>query len=102
MIGGRNRDCKLPTLDQPGQDSLLTSYYRTRASFGGGNGDLMSDLRAHEEWSSLRKSKPTSGLRKWCDEKLLSFNTLNDISSNKAQYISSLQEIGLLPFDYNE
>ncbi|KAF3914873.1 hypothetical protein ABW20_dc0105860 [Dactylellina cionopaga] len=73
-----------------------------RVSFGGSNGDLMADYRAYEEWSHTRNFKTTGELRRWCDENMLSSATLNDIRSNKSQYISSLQEIGFLPFDYHK
>ncbi|KAF3908665.1 hypothetical protein AA313_de0206245 [Arthrobotrys entomopaga] len=73
-----------------------------RAAFGGGNGDLMADYRAYEEWSEIRNFKTTSELRRWCDDNMLSLATLNDIRSNKSQYTSSLQDIGFLPFDYHK
>ncbi|EGP83757.1 uncharacterized protein MYCGRDRAFT_76076 [Zymoseptoria tritici IPO323] len=72
-----------------------------RAAFGGGNGDLLCDLHAFEEWSSRRSAgEPTSITRRWCDENFLNHQTLMDISTNRTQYISSLQEIGFLPLSY--
>ncbi|EPS44763.1 hypothetical protein H072_1272 [Dactylellina haptotyla CBS 200.50] len=73
-----------------------------RTSYGAGNGDLMADYRAYEDWSNSRGFKTTSELRRWCDENMLSLATLNDIRSNKSQYMSSMQEIGFLPFDYHK
>ncbi|KAF2773151.1 P-loop containing nucleoside triphosphate hydrolase protein [Teratosphaeria nubilosa] len=68
-----------------------------KAAFGRGNGDLLCDLRAFEEWSRRRaKGEPTGSLRRWCDENFLSHQTLLDISTTRTQYISSLQEIGFL------
>ncbi|KAF1827047.1 P-loop containing nucleoside triphosphate hydrolase protein [Dissoconium aciculare CBS 342.82] len=68
-----------------------------RAAFGQGHGDLISDLRAYDEWSSRRAAhEPTSSLRRWCDENFLNHQTLMDISTNRNQYLSSLQEIGFL------
>lgn len=72
-----------------------------RSSFGSGQGDLLCDLHAYEEWCS-RKS--TSGYREtkaWCDDNYLSNQTLNDISSNRSQYLSSLSEAGFLPSTYH-
>ncbi|KAK4631705.1 Putative ATP-dependent RNA helicase ucp12 [Fulvia fulva] len=72
-----------------------------RASFGNGNGDLMCDLRAYEAWADKRSSgEPTSSIRRWCDEYFLTHQTLLDISTNRTQYIASLQEIGFLPPHY--
>lgn len=72
-----------------------------RAPFGNGQGDLICDLRGYEEWSSRRSSgEPTSSLRRWCDENFLNHQTLLDISTNRTQYMSSLEEIGFLPTSY--
>ncbi|KAK6527982.1 hypothetical protein TWF281_009241 [Arthrobotrys megalospora] len=73
-----------------------------RTSFGAGNGDLVADYRAFEEWTNVSPTLSPSELRKWCDHNMLSLPTLNDIRSNKSQYISSLQEIGFLPLPYNK
>jgi HrpA-like RNA helicase len=72
-----------------------------RATFGNGQGDLICDLHAYEEWSARRSSgEPTSITRRWCDEYFLNHQTLLDISTNRTQYLSSLQEIGFLPLNY--
>lgn len=72
-----------------------------RAAFGNTQGDLICDLHAYEEWADRRASgQPTSSLRRWCDENFLNHQTLMDISTNRAQYLSSLQEIGFLPPGY--
>ncbi|KAI6809166.1 P-loop containing nucleoside triphosphate hydrolase protein [Hortaea werneckii] len=69
-----------------------------KSAFGRGHGDLMCDLHAYEEWFRRRaKGEATSLLRKWCDANFLNHQTLLDISSNRNQYASSLQEIGFLP-----
>ena len=73
-----------------------------RAAFGNGHGDLLCDLHAYEEWYERRaRGEPTSSLRRWCDENFLNHQTLVDISANRAQYVSSLQEIGFLQPSYN-
>jgi ATP-dependent RNA helicase DHX57 len=72
-----------------------------RASFGSGDGDVIADLRAFEKWSSMRaKDTPKGSIRAWCDSNFLSWQTLNDIASNRAQYTSSLKETGFIPVSY--
>ncbi|KAK0308405.1 putative ATP-dependent RNA helicase ucp12 [Friedmanniomyces endolithicus] len=69
-----------------------------KAAFGGGQGDVICDLRAFEEWSERRsRGEPTSSLRRWCDENFLNNQTLMDIANTRSQYVSSLKEIGFLP-----
>lgn len=73
-----------------------------RSSFGKGQGDLIADLRAYEQWSGLRdKGVDRRELRFWCDQNFLSTQTLNDITSNRRQYLSSLQETGFIPLRYS-
>jgi len=69
-----------------------------KAAFGGGQGDVICDLRGFEEWSERRsRGEPTSSLRRWCDENFLNHQTLMDIANTRSQYVSSLKEIGFLP-----
>ncbi|KAJ9637746.1 putative ATP-dependent RNA helicase ucp12 [Coniosporium tulheliwenetii] len=64
-----------------------------RSSFGAGQGDLIADLTAYTEWSALRsKGASRHELRAWCEQNFLSTQTLQDISTNRAQYLSSLKE----------
>ena len=72
-----------------------------RASFAQGQGDLIGDLRAYEEWLELRKSSHQRDVRSWCDQHFLSHQTLNDISSNRSQYLSSLKEASFIPQNYH-
>lgn len=75
----------------------------TRASFGYGQGDLICDLRAFDEWDNM-KSSPSScyrSVKSWCDENFLSVNTLQDIASNRTQYLSSLKEAGFIQKNYS-
>ncbi|KAI9695708.1 MAG: hypothetical protein M1836_006074 [Candelina mexicana] len=72
-----------------------------RSLFSNGQGDLLGDLRAYEEWSEMRKSHHHRNLRSWCEQNFLSNQTLNDISSNRSQYLSSLKEAGFLPVTYH-
>ena len=72
-----------------------------RSSFSRGQGDLLGDLRAYEKWSEMRKGHHQRDLRSWCEQNFLSTQTLNDISSNRSQYLSSLKEAGFLPVNYH-
>lgn len=68
-----------------------------RASFGNGQGDLICDLHAYEQWADKRLVEPTSSVRRWCDDSFLNHQTLMDISTNRRQYVASLQELGFIP-----
>lgn len=73
-----------------------------RATFSTGNGDLLIDLAAYQQW--LERVK-TQGYRKslsWCNENFLSPQTLRDISSNRAQLLASLKDVGILPVTYQD
>ena len=72
-----------------------------RSSFAPGQGDLICDLRAYEEWSERKRTSSFRDLRYWCEEHFLSSQTLQDISSNRSQYLSSLRDIGFLPSAYD-
>ena len=72
-----------------------------RTSFAPNQGDLLCDLHAFEEYSSLKLSSPYRNLKAWCDQNFLSAQILNDIASNRSQYLSSLQETGFLPSPYD-
>ncbi len=41
-------------------------------------------------------SVPQREVRNWCSDNFLSYQTLNDIASNKSQYMTSLREIGFI------
>ncbi|KAI9801578.1 MAG: hypothetical protein M1825_003257 [Sarcosagium campestre] len=75
---------------------------QARAAFAKGQGDLVGDLRAYEEWSSMRgPAVHQRDVRAWCEQNFLSHYTLNDITSNRSHYLSSLKEIGFLPGQYH-
>ncbi|KAI4284465.1 MAG: hypothetical protein L6R35_004909 [Caloplaca aegaea] len=71
-----------------------------RSSFAPNQGDLLCDLRSYEAWSKMKSQSNFRDLRVWCEQNFLSSQTLNDISSNRSQYLSSLQNAGFLPTDY--
>jgi ATP-dependent RNA helicase DHX57 len=85
-----------------------------RARFAKNQGDLIGDLKAFEEWNemvsnrryvffsrighSLILSSFRQGeIRNWCSDNFLSYQTLNDISSNRTQYLTSLRELSFIP-----
>ena len=73
-----------------------------RTTFGKGQGDLLCDMRAYEQFGAMRsKGVATRDIRRWCDDNFLSWQTLNDIASNRSQYLSSLKESGFLPTSYS-
>jgi len=72
-----------------------------RLSFSQNQGDVIADLLAYDTWSARRSRSSYRELRSWCDDNYLSSQTLNDISTTRAQYISSLKEIGFLPISYH-
>ncbi|KAI4232954.1 MAG: hypothetical protein L6R40_007234 [Gallowayella cf. fulva] len=72
-----------------------------RSSFAPNEGDLICDLRAYNEWSAMKSQSNYRDTRLWCDQNYLSSQTLQDISSHRSQYLSSLQDAGFLPPDYN-
>jgi len=72
-----------------------------RLSFAPSQGDLICDLRAYEEWSQRKATSHYRDVKMWCDGNYLSGQTLNDISSNRTQYLSSLKEAAFLPSNYH-
>ncbi|KAL4817340.1 P-loop containing nucleoside triphosphate hydrolase protein [Aspergillus spinulosporus] len=73
-----------------------------RAAFSKGDGDLLTDLSAYQTWSDLVKTQGYWATQSWCATNFLSHQTLRDISSNKAQFISSLKDTAIIPVDYSE
>ncbi|KAL8744240.1 MAG: hypothetical protein Q9190_003484 [Brigantiaea leucoxantha] len=73
----------------------------SRTSFAPGQGDLICDLKAYEEWSNLKATSSFRDVRSWCDQHFLSSQTLSDISSTRIQYLSALQDAGFLPLNYS-
>jgi HrpA-like RNA helicase len=71
-----------------------------KASFSRGDGDLLTDLSAYQQWSDRAKAQGYWQTQSWCSANFLSHQTLRDISSNKAQFLTSLKDAGLLPVDY--
>ncbi|KAL8690207.1 MAG: hypothetical protein Q9224_004459, partial [Gallowayella concinna] len=72
-----------------------------RLSFAPNEGDLICDLRAYDGWIQMKSRSNYRDMRAWCEQNFLSSQTLQDISSNRSQYLSSLQDAGFLPPHYN-
>ncbi|KAF4981106.1 hypothetical protein FZEAL_3013 [Fusarium zealandicum] len=69
-----------------------------RMAFYSGDGDLITDLRAFQEWDMLMQDRiPQRQVRSWCEENFLNFQTLSDISNTRAQYYTALGETGIVP-----
>ncbi|KAF8853678.1 ATP-dependent RNA helicase-like protein A [Acephala macrosclerotiorum] len=70
-----------------------------RARFAKNQGDLIGDLKAYEQWDEMvgNRSIRQGEIRNWCSENFLSYQTLNDISSNRTQYLASLRELSFIP-----
>lgn len=71
-----------------------------RESFGEGQGDLLADCRAHQEWFKRRQESNIRDVKRWCEENFLQHNVLIDIASNNSQYIDNLKDIGFIPLPY--
>jgi ATP-dependent RNA helicase DHX57 len=79
-----------------------------RKRFSNGSGDLMTDAKAFDTWSEMRRKNGLVSTRRWCEEvhtsltsrsllqNFVSFQTLSDISSTRTSYLSSLEEVGLI------
>lgn len=73
-----------------------------RASFSRGDGDLLTDFAAYHQWSERVKTNGYWQTQSWCSVNFLSHQTLRDISSNRAQFFTSLKDSGILPVNYSE
>ncbi|KAJ5980782.1 hypothetical protein N7481_008080 [Penicillium waksmanii] len=67
-----------------------------------GDGDLLTDLLAYQSWSELVRANGYWKTQTWCASNFLSHQTLRDISSNRAQFVTSLKDAGILPVDYTD
>ncbi|KAJ5610985.1 hypothetical protein N7510_007704 [Penicillium lagena] len=74
-----------------------------KASFSRpGDGDLLTDLSAYQQWSERSRAQGYWQTQSWCAANFVSHQTLRDISSNRAQFTTSLKDAGVLPVDYSE
>ena len=75
-------------------------FHGLRSGFAPGQGDLVVDLRAYQQWSERRRALAPRALGEWCASHALAPQTLFDIASNRAQYLAALQEMGFVPAAY--
>ncbi|KKK25471.1 hypothetical protein ARAM_006006 [Aspergillus rambellii] len=73
-----------------------------RASFSKGDGDLLTDFAAYQQWSDRVKAQGYWSTQSWCTTNFLSHQTLRDISSNRAQFLTSLKDAAILPVTYSD
>ncbi|KAL4787915.1 P-loop containing nucleoside triphosphate hydrolase protein [Aspergillus varians] len=73
-----------------------------RAAFSKGDGDLLTDLTAYQHWSDRVKEQGYWSTQSWCTTNFLSHQTLRDISSNRAQFLTSLKDAAIVPINYSE
>lgn len=73
---------------------LKDEIKRAKEALAKGQGDLMASVVAFNEWES-------SSSKKFVSDNYLSYLTLQDIRSNRSQYLLILKEIGFLPLSYN-
>ncbi|KAL2829243.1 P-loop containing nucleoside triphosphate hydrolase protein [Aspergillus cavernicola] len=73
-----------------------------RASFSKGDGDLLTDFSAYQQWSDRVKAQGYWATQSWCISNFLSHQTLRDISSNRAQFLTSLKDAAILPVGYSD
>ncbi|EFE29864.1 uncharacterized protein ARB_03205 [Trichophyton benhamiae CBS 112371] len=73
-----------------------------RSSFSNGDGDLLTDLAAYQQWTDKIREQGYRKAQVWCRDKFLLPQTLQDISSNRAQLLGSLKDAALLPVDYKD
>ncbi|KAI1432641.1 P-loop containing nucleoside triphosphate hydrolase protein [Xylaria sp. CBS 124048] len=85
---------KSPFLSPPEKRDLARE---ARMRFSKGDGDLLTDLRAYQQWSAMiDQGTPQRQVRSFCDGSFLSYPTLSDITATRAQYYSALNEIGIV------
>ncbi|KAK2774181.1 hypothetical protein FQN52_004411 [Onygenales sp. PD_12] len=73
---------------------------QARASFSTGDGDLLIDLAAYQQWSERVRQFGLWKTQSWCNDNFLVPKTLREISSNRSQLLSSLKDIGIIPVTY--
>lgn len=74
----------------------------TRSALANGDGDLLADLAAYRQWEDKIATQGYRKAQSWCHENSLIPQTLREISSNRAQLLTSLKDVGILPIRYTE
>ncbi|GAO15785.1 uncharacterized protein UV8b_03095 [Ustilaginoidea virens] len=70
---------------------------QARMRFSSGDGDLITDLDAFQEWHGMTRDGHVAQrqVRSFCDANFLSYQTLSDISNTRSQYYEALKETGM-------
>ncbi|KAI0407444.1 P-loop containing nucleoside triphosphate hydrolase protein [Xylaria palmicola] len=99
-----------PFVTPPGPEKRELAR-EARARFSSGDGDLLTDLRAYQQWRAVVPDHhhhyhqgggggggggQRQQARRFCDENFLSHQTLSDIAATRTQYFSALAEIGIV------
>jgi HrpA-like RNA helicase len=71
-----------------------------RSGLAKGDGDLLADAAAYRQWDERIRTEGYRRAQSWCHENALIPQTLREISSNRAQLLTSLIDVGILPVDY--
>lgn len=69
---------------------------QAKCALGKNQGDLLASAFAYHEWEAM----PKGDRKRFIADNCLSYLTLQDIQSNRSQYLLTLKEIGFLPLRY--
>ncbi|KAF9486472.1 P-loop containing nucleoside triphosphate hydrolase protein [Pholiota conissans] len=71
-----------------------------RARFATGDSDILTDVKAYDECTKMREAgQSQSAIRSFCEGNFINANLLREITSLRQDFVSSLAEIGLVPFN---
>lgn len=73
-----------------------------RSLFSDNDGDLLTNLTAYNCWVEKVREQGYRRAQSWCRENFLLPQTLQDISSNRAQLFASLKDAAIIPADYRD
>lgn len=68
-------------------------------SFAGNFGDLLGACKIFEKWQELSSSGNRSQTRSWARDKFVSEQTCRELQSSRRQFLSVLQQLGLINTD---
>lgn len=77
----------------------MTDFNSAKFTFTqNGSGDLVAAYHAFTIWNRHRQTSNIREVRAWCEDNFLSYNTLQDILSNRSTYLSTMQDLGFIPY----
>ncbi|TFK41870.1 P-loop containing nucleoside triphosphate hydrolase protein [Crucibulum laeve] len=72
---------------------------QARARFSTGGSDLLTDMKAYDEYLKMHaEGKSHGALRSFCEENFISPSTVRDIATLRQEFIGSLAEMAFIPF----